>query len=58
MAHGVYDPVVPYLMGAGSKTVLTGLGYDVDWHEYPMQHSVCAEEVRDIGAWLRRVLKA
>jgi phospholipase/carboxylesterase len=58
MAHGIYDPVVPYLMGVNSKTILTGLGYDVEWHEYPMQHSVCPEEVRDIGAWLRKVLKA
>jgi phospholipase/carboxylesterase len=58
MAHGVYDPVVPYLMGTTSKTTLGALGYDVEWHEYGMQHSVCAEEVRDIGTWLRRVLAA
>jgi phospholipase/carboxylesterase len=30
----------------------------MEWHEYPMQHSVCAEEIVDIGAWLRKVLKA
>jgi phospholipase/carboxylesterase len=58
MVHGIYDPVVPYIMGSGSRMTLAGLGYDVDWHEYPMQHSVCAEEVRDIGGWLRKVLKA
>jgi phospholipase/carboxylesterase len=58
MAHGVYDPVVPYLMGTTSRTTLTALDYDVDWHEYPMQHSVCLEEVQDIGKWLRRVLAA
>ena len=58
MAHGLYDPVVPYLMGTTSRVTLAGLGYPVDWHEYPMQHSVCAEEVADIGAWLRRVLSA
>src|SRR5215510_8749623 len=57
MAHGTFDPVVAYLMGTTSRVTLTGLGYNVEWHEYPMQHSVCAEEVRDIGAWLRRVLK-
>jgi len=56
MAHGLFDPVVPLVMGAGSMTFLTGLGYAVEWRQYPMQHSVCAEEVRDIGAWLRRVL--
>jgi phospholipase/carboxylesterase len=58
MAHGLYDPVVPYLMGTTSRMTLTGLGYGVEWHEYPMPHSVCAEEVAEIGAWLRRVLTA
>ena len=56
MAHGTYDPVVPLMMGAGSMTVLTGLGYAVEWRQYPMPHSVCPEEIQDIGAWLRRVL--
>jgi phospholipase/carboxylesterase len=58
MAHGAFDPVVPYAMGVGSMTYLTGLGYPTEWHEYPMQHSVCPEEIQDIGAWLRKVLKA
>jgi len=56
MAHGVFDPVVPLLMGAGSMTYLIGLGYAVDWRQYPMQHSVCPQEIQDIGAWMRRVL--
>ena len=58
MAHGVFDPVVPLVMGAGSMTFLTGLGYAVEWRQYPMQHSVCAQEISDIGAWLRKTLKA
>ncbi|MBI3041957.1 MAG: carboxylesterase [Betaproteobacteria bacterium] len=58
MAHGLFDPVVPLVMGAGSMTFLSGLGYTVEWHQYPMQHSVCAEEIGDIGAWLRKVLNA
>ena len=58
MAHGLFDPVVPLAMGAGSMTFLLGLGYSVEWHQYPMPHSVCAEEIEDIGAWLRKVLKA
>ncbi len=58
MAHGTFDPVVPYAMGAGSMTFLTGLGYRMEWHDYPMQHSVCIEEIRDIGNWLRNVFKA
>ncbi len=57
MAHGVYDPVVPYLMGTTSRMTLAGLGYEVEWREYPMQHSVCAEEIQDIAAWLNKVLR-
>jgi len=58
MAHGTFDPVVPLMMGAGSMTFLTGLGYSVEWRQYPMPHSVCPQEIGDIGAWLRKVLKA
>ena len=58
MAHGTFDPVVPLIMGAGSMTFLTGLGYALEWRQYPMQHSVCAQEIQDIGIWLRKVLKA
>jgi len=58
MAHGTYDPVVPLMMGAGSMTMLTGLGYAVEWRQYPMPHSVCPEEIQDIGAWLQKILKA
>jgi phospholipase/carboxylesterase len=58
MAHGLFDNVVPLMMGAGSMTFLTGLGYSIEWRQYSMQHSVCPEEIRDIGTWLRRVLKA
>lgn len=55
MAHGTYDPVVPYAMGSNSKVLLAQMEYHIEWHEYPMQHSVCLEEIQDIGAWLRRV---
>jgi phospholipase/carboxylesterase len=58
MAHGTYDPVVPLMMGAGSMTLLSGLGYAVEWRQYPMPHSVCSEEIEDIGHWLRKILKA
>ena len=57
MAHGTHDPLVPYAMGSGSRELLGKLGYEVEWHDYPMQHAVCLEEVRDISAWLRRVLR-
>ena len=56
IAHGIHDSVVPYAMGRQSRDVLVKAGYDVDWHEYPMQHSVSIEEIGHIGAWMRRVL--
>lgn len=57
MAHGTFDPLVPCMMGAGSRTFLAGLGYQVEWHEYPMQHSVCQEEILEIAKWLTSILR-
>ena len=56
IAHGTEDGVVAYQMGERSAAVLRERGYDVEWHEYPMQHSVCLEEIADIAVWLRKVL--
>ncbi|MEW6562613.1 MAG: dienelactone hydrolase family protein [Pseudomonadota bacterium] len=56
MAHGRSDPIVPYSLGHRSAEALRGLGYTLEWHEYPMPHSVCMEEVRDIEAWLAQRL--
>jgi phospholipase/carboxylesterase len=53
MAHGRQDPVVPASLGALSRDILRKLGSPVDWHEYAMPHSVCADEVRDLGDWLQ-----
>ncbi len=56
MAHGTADPVVRFVWGEASKRLLEDRGYPVEWHSYPMEHSVCIEEVRSIGAWLARVV--
>jgi len=56
LAHGTMDPVVPYALGKGSRDVLLGEGYAIDWREYPMQHQVCLEEIEHIGAFLREKL--
>ena len=56
MAHGRMDPVVPFQRAAQSRDALVALGYQVEWHEYMMQHSLCLDEVRDINGWLRKVL--
>jgi len=57
-AHGAYDPMIPLARATASRDRLGALGYPVEWHEYPMQHSVCPEEVADISKWLRNVLRA
>lgn len=56
MAHGRYDPVIPIQLAKASRQLLLQNGYQVEWHEYPMPHSVCAEELIDISNWLRKVL--
>jgi len=53
MCHGRMDPVVPIGMGTEARDVLRAQGYAVEWHEYPMQHEVCAAELAEIARWLR-----
>jgi len=56
MAHGRMDNVIPLSRGVQSRDFLLDCGYALEWHEYAMAHSVCEEEIADIGAWLNRVL--
>lgn len=56
MAHGNQDPVVVAARGEASRDFLLTLGYPVQWHSYPMQHSVHPREVADISVFLARVL--
>jgi phospholipase/carboxylesterase len=56
LAHGRFDPVVHIDRGTAARDALAALGYRVDWHDYPMQHSVCPQEVADLNAWLLKVL--
>jgi phospholipase/carboxylesterase len=56
LAHGRQDPIVPHARGAASRDALRALGHDVEWHDYPMPHSVCAEEIADLNAWLLKQL--
>ncbi|MFY9512172.1 MAG: carboxylesterase [Rubrivivax sp.] len=55
-AHGQRDGIVTLARGAAARDALQGLGYGVEWHDYPMEHSVCAEEVQHLKTWLLRVL--
>jgi len=56
LAHGSQDPVVPLGLSEAARVDLRALGYRVQCHTYPMPHSVCAEELRDISCWLEDVL--
>ncbi len=54
-AHGVHDPVIDFALAEQTRTALSAAGYAVEWHSYAMQHSLCAEEVAHIAAFLARV---
>ena len=56
MAHGTQDPVVVLQRGEDSRDALAKLGHPVEWHTYPMQHSVHPQEIADIALFLTRVL--
>ena len=56
LAHGSRDGVVPLPRASASRDALSALGYEVEWHEYPMEHSVCPQEIADLERWLNRVL--
>jgi phospholipase/carboxylesterase len=56
LAHGRSDPVVGFDRATASRDALLALGYQVEWHEYPMQHSVCPQEVVDLQKWLDKTL--
>lgn len=52
-AHGSEDDVVSLELGIRARDFLVRHGYQLEWHEYPMSHSVCLEEIQEIGRWFR-----
>jgi len=56
MAHGSYDPVISINSGERSAMQIRGAGYEVEWHDYPMEHSVNNEEIGDIASWISHQL--
>lgn len=56
LGHGTQDPVVDVRRGTEARQLLEAAGYPVEWHAYPMPHSVSPQEIVDIAAWLRKVL--
>jgi len=58
MAHGTMDNIIPIKIAQKSRHILTKKGYLIEWHDYPMQHSVCSKEVEDIKDWLKKILRS
>jgi phospholipase/carboxylesterase len=58
LAHGSHDEVLRPALGEHARDALKAAGYAVSWHSYPMAHSVCAEEIADIAAFLGSVFEA
>ena len=56
MGHGTADPMIPIMRAATSRENLIRLAYDIEWHDYPMGHQVCVEEIEDIARFIRRCL--
>ena len=56
MGHGRFDTMVPPARGMVSRDALLALGYPVQWQDYPMEHSVCPEQITDLNRWLLTVL--
>ena len=54
--HGTFDPMVPESLGVRSVETLKEVGYDPSYQTFPMEHSVCLEEIQDIGRFIRRHL--
>lgn len=57
LAHGSDDPVLPFALGMAAHAGLSEAGHDVDWHSYPIPHSVCAPEIHDMSRWIQKVWK-
>ena len=58
MAHGTQDPLIPLALAQSSRAKMQARGYKIEWREYPMPHSVCMEEIQDIGVWLQARFKS
>lgn len=56
MAHGRQDEMVDIRLAQHSRDLLLGLGYALQWHDYPMGHAVCPQEIEAIGDWLAQLL--
>ena len=58
MAHGTEDQLIPLSLAQSSRAKMATRDYKIEWHEYPMPHSVCIEEIEDIGVWIQARFKS
>ncbi|MDZ5456391.1 alpha/beta hydrolase [Azohydromonas lata] len=58
LAHGSMDPVVPMAAGSGTRELLRQLGHEVEWHEYPIGHTVSVEELEALRTWILKTAAA
>lgn len=54
MGHGLFDPIVPVMLGQLTKEQLLSLGYPVEWHSYPITHTVALEEIDDLDRFINQ----
>jgi len=58
MVQGTQDTIVPPALARESRKALENQGYAVDWHEYPMAHEICQEEISLLSRWFSQHLSA
>jgi len=57
ICHGTQDPIVPEVLGKRSVEVMRQAGFKPEYETYPIEHSVCLEEIQKIGVFLRSALQ-
>ncbi len=57
MAHGTEDPIVPYPVAINSRNLLQSSGFNIEWHDYPIGHGLCVDEIDHISSWMSRVFQ-
>ncbi len=55
MAHGLQDATIPIAVGKATEEKMTQAGHNIEWHQYPMAHSVSTDEIQDISVWLKKI---
>jgi phospholipase/carboxylesterase len=57
MAHGIQDDIISLTTAQATLKRLQAEKYQVDWHEYPIAHSVSIDEIDEIRTFLRSIIE-